>query len=79
MKRTRNKLPESSLRRYDWANASRGKLVGEAAAAAALLRILEPELAARFPDSRSVNTALRALVTLDEALPLRRGRRTRAA
>lgn len=80
MKRTDpTKLPEGHLRRYDWSKATRGKLADQAAKASALLRILDPELAVHFPDSRSVNEALRALVALDEALPRRRPRRRHAA
>jgi hypothetical protein len=73
------KLPESDLRRYDWSKASRGHVAAKAAKASALLRILDPALAARFPDSRSVNDALRALVALEQVLPSGRGRRKRAA
>ncbi len=73
------KLPEGHLRRYDWSKATRGRLAAKAAKASALLRILDPELAARFPDSGSVNDALRALVALDQALPRRRARKRQAA
>jgi hypothetical protein len=73
------KLPEGDVDRYDWSRARRGRLARKAARASALLRILEPDLAARFPDSRSTNEALRALLTLDEALPRRRTVRHRAA
>lgn len=72
-------LPEGHLQRYDWSKATRGRLATKAAKASALLRILEPELAVRFPDSRCVNEALRALLALDEALPRRRPRRRQAA
>jgi hypothetical protein len=51
----------------------------KAAKATALLRILDPPLARRFPDSQSVNEALRALIALDEALPRRRSRKRHAA
>ena len=70
------KLPEGHLRRYHWSKATRGRL---AAKASALLRILDPGLAKRFPDSRSVNDALRVLVALDHALPRRRPRKRQAA
>ncbi len=73
------KLPEGHLQRYDWSKATRGRLATKAAKASALLRILDPELAMHFPDSRSVNEALRALLALDEALPRRRPRKRRAA
>lgn len=72
-------LPEGHLRRYDWSKATRGRFAARAAKASALLRILDPELSARFPDSRSVNDALRALVALDQALPRRRPRKRQAA
>jgi hypothetical protein len=72
-------LPEGHLQRYDWSKASRGRLASKAAKASALLRILDAELAAHFPDSRSVNEALRALLALDEALPRRRTRKKQAA
>ena len=73
------KLPEGHLGRYDWSRAIRGKYAAKAAKASALLRILDPELARRFPDSRTVNTALRSLVALEGALPRRRGGRSHAA
>jgi len=73
------KLPEGHLARYDWARARRGRLSVKAAKASALLRILEPKLAARFPDSRSVNEALRALLALNAALPRQRPSRRHAA
>lgn len=73
------KLREGDLQRYDWSKATRGRLAAKATKASALLRILDPELAAHFPDSRSVNDALRALLALDEALPRRRLRRRHAA
>jgi hypothetical protein len=80
MKRTDlAKLPEGHPRRYDWTKATRGKFASKATRASALLRILDPALAARFPDSRSVNDALRALVALDQALPGRRTRKRQAA
>ena len=76
MKKTdRRKLPEGHVDRYDWSKAKRGAFAEKAGKASALLRILEPELAAHFPDSKSVNEALRALLALDQALPRRRGRR----
>jgi len=74
-----SQLPEGHLQRYDWSKATRGRLAAKAARASALLRILDPELAAHFPDSRSVNEALRALLALDEALPRRRTRKRQAA
>ncbi|MBI5486850.1 MAG: hypothetical protein HY905_05930 [Deltaproteobacteria bacterium] len=72
-------MPEGHVDRYDWSRASRGRLAARAARASALLRILDPDLARIFPDSRSVNDALRALVALGSALPKRRSRGRRAA
>ncbi len=78
-KRTKRTLPpEGDLQRYDWSKATRGRLVSKAAKVSALLRILDPELVPHFPDSRSVNEALRALLALDEALPRRRTRKRQA-
>jgi hypothetical protein len=80
MKRARpSRLREGDLRRYDWSKATRGRLASKAGKASALIRILDVELAARFPDSRTVNDALRALVALDQALSRRRSRGRQAA
>jgi hypothetical protein len=79
MKKADRRPREDSLQRYDWSRATRGKYRAKAARASTLLRILDPELASRFPDSRSVNAALRALSALEKALPAPRARRTRAA
>ena len=73
------RLPEGHPDRYDWSKATRGKYVTKAAKASALLRMLDPALARRFPDSRSVNVALRGLLTLEDALQRRRHRRGRRA
>lgn len=73
------RLPEGHPDRYDWSKATRGKHATRAAKASVLLRILDPELARKFPDSRSVNAALRGLLALQAALPRRRGRRAHAA
>ncbi|MBI1816143.1 MAG: hypothetical protein HYR72_14290 [Deltaproteobacteria bacterium] len=69
------KLPEGHLGRYNWAKARRGRLAAKAKKASELLRILAPDLAARFPDSQAVNEALRVLLAIDAALP--RGRTVR--
>jgi hypothetical protein len=67
-----SKLPEDDLRRYDWSRAVRGKHADQAEAVGRLIRMLEPELAALFPDSTSVNEALRAVVALSRAFPTKR-------
>ncbi|MBI4702403.1 MAG: hypothetical protein HY744_14880 [Deltaproteobacteria bacterium] len=73
------KLSEGHLGRYDWSRAKRGRLAARASRASALLRLLDTDLAARFPDSKAVNDALRALLALEAALPRRAVRRRRAA
>ncbi len=73
------KLSEGDLARYDWSRATRGRLAARAAKASRLLRLLKPDLAARFHDSRSVDEALRALLALEDSLPRRRSRGRRAA
>ena len=73
------KLPEGHLDRYDWSKATRGsRVAAQAAQASRLLRILDEDLEARFPDSRAVNEALRALLVIEAALPKRK-QRPRAA
>jgi hypothetical protein len=37
--------------------------------------MIDPELAELFPDSRSVNEALRAIVALNRAFPKRKAKR----
>lgn len=72
------KLPEGHVGRYDWSRAVRGRYSAKAGKATALLRMLDPELASLFPDSGSVNTALRATLALQAALPRPRLRRRAA-
>jgi hypothetical protein len=48
---------------YDFSTGARGKYV-KAYRNGTNLRLLDPELAAAFPDSKSVSDALRALVTI---------------
>lgn len=75
-KASSRRLPEGHLDRYDWSRATRGHLAARARKASALLRALDADLAGRFPDSKSVNEALRAL---EAALPKRASRGGRAA
>jgi uncharacterized DUF497 family protein len=70
---------EDDTARYDWAHAKRGRLAARAAKASALLRILDADLAERFPDSKAVNDALRALLAVEGALAKKRPRGRRAA
>ncbi len=78
-KASSRRLPEGHLDRYDWSRATRGRLAARARKASALLRALDADLAGRFPDSKSVNEALRALLALEAALPKRASRGGRAA
>ena len=48
---------------YDFSGGVRGKYVNRYREGTNLV-LLDPELAAAFPDSKSVNDALRALVTI---------------
>ena len=77
-KRDARHRPEGTIERYDWTRAERGRYAAKAAKATALLRILDPELAARFPDSGSVNAALRAMLAIQAALPRPKARRRAA-
>jgi hypothetical protein len=52
--------------RFDWENATRGKHAKKAAKVGASIRLLEDDVAKAFPDSASVNHALRMLLALRE-------------
>jgi hypothetical protein len=52
--------------RFDWENATRGKHAKKAAKIGASIRLLEDDVASAFPDSASVNHALRMLLALRE-------------
>jgi hypothetical protein len=69
-------------RAYDFSGGVRGKYAARFAEGTNLV-LLEPDVAARFPDSRSVNEALRALVAVADRTtgprPRRRGRARSAA
>ena len=77
-KREGRNLPEGDVKRYDWSRAVRGRYAAKATKATVLLRMLSPDLALRFPDSGSVNAALRAMLALQAALPKPRARRRAA-
>jgi hypothetical protein len=53
---------------FDWEHATRGKHAKKAAKIGASIRLLEDDLAKAFPDSASVNHALRMLLALREAI-----------
>ena len=77
-KREAHRPAEGALERYDWSRAERGRYATKSAKASALLRMLDPELAARFPDSGAVNAALRAVLAIQDALPRPKTRRRAA-
>jgi len=62
------KPPEGSARRYDWAHATRGTIAKRVAAEGSNLRALDDDVADAFPDSASVNAALRAVLAMRAAL-----------
>ncbi len=62
-KATKSKREPEKLPEYDFRGGVRGKYVAEYAADTNIV-ILAPEVAAVFPDSVSVNEALRTLIKL---------------
>ncbi len=68
------KHPEGHPDRYDWARATRGSIAKKLAAERTNLRALDEDVAAVFPDSASVNEALRAVLAIRGG-GTRRGRR----
>jgi hypothetical protein len=74
------KLPEGHLDRYDWSKSSRGRFAKKLAETGSNLRALDEDVAAAFPDSASVNAALRAVLAMRAALvPTRPAKRTKRA
>jgi hypothetical protein len=69
------KLPEGHMKRYDWAKATRGRLAKRIAAEGSNLRALDEDVARAFPDSASVNAALRAVLAIRGALGVRGAKR----
>jgi hypothetical protein len=67
--------PESSLDRYDWSKASRGRYAGKLKMGTPMRR-LDDDLAELFPNSAAVNAALRAIVALGNVLPQSRAKKT---
>lgn len=56
---------------YDFSNGVRGKYAGRYSQGTNVV-LLDPELVAAFPDSKSVNDALRALVAIAERTETRK-------
>jgi hypothetical protein len=66
MKKPNKSNPAARLKKeYDFSAGVRGKYAARFAAGTNLARI-DPDLAERFPDSESVNRALRGLVDVAE-------------
>jgi len=63
------KLPEGHPDRYDWSRATRGTVAKKLAAERTNLRALDEDVAAAFPDSTSVNEALRAVLATRGGAP----------
>ena len=60
---------------YDFSNARRNPYAAEMREHASNLILLEPDLYEIFPDSKSVNDALRLLVEMSKALQQQQGKR----
>lgn len=75
-------LPETSMKRYDWSKATRGRFAGKVARGDAWRRLAD-DVAAEYPTADSVNDALRFVLALRKAgatLPgLAKPKRTRKA
>lgn len=78
MKRVRSTRRDELRREYDLAelkNPVRGKYLARARAGANVV-LLDPDVAAAFPDARAVNEALRLLVSVART-KVRRGKKAR--
>jgi hypothetical protein len=75
MKKVKTEVRESDMRaEYDFRGGVRGKYAARFARGTNIV-ILEPDVAKRFPDSKTVNDALRALATVADSKARRRSRR----
>lgn len=68
--RSKSKLPEDAIERYDWSKAARGRYAGKLKMGTPMRR-LDDDLAELFPNSEAVNAALRAIAALGSVLPRR--------
>ena len=72
MKKPTSKRPTSEMRaEYDFSGGVRGKYVDRYRRGTNVV-LIDPELADAFPDSKSVNEALRALVAISVRAETRR-------
>ncbi len=76
MGKMRRRPSETSLARYDWTRATRGRFVERFERSAHLVAI-DPELWAKLGSADAVNAALRAAIALAEVVEPKR-RRARA-
>jgi hypothetical protein len=77
MKKTR-RPPETSLDRYDWSKATRGRFAKRFPRDAHAV-VIDPALWASFGSAEAVNEALRAAVAVAKVVRPAKARRTRAA
>jgi hypothetical protein len=63
MKKTKSKPKEEMLAEYDFSKGVRGKYAKHYAQGTNVI-VLDPDVAAAFPDATSVNKALRALMKI---------------
>jgi hypothetical protein len=67
MKRPKKKAPEPEMRvEYDFSKGIRGKYAKRFAEGTNII-LLDPDVAGLFPDSKTVNDALRALARIAQA------------
>jgi hypothetical protein len=72
------RLPETSLDRYDWSKATRGRFAKRFPRDEHAV-VIDPTLWPSFGSADAVNDALRAAVAMAKAVRPARSRRTRAA
>jgi hypothetical protein len=79
----KTKASELDMSRYDWSKATRGRFAGRLKPgklrAPVAVRILDDELVDAFPDSASVNAALRSILAAAKHLKAAKGRSKPAA
>ena len=77
MKR-KGKLDVMDMRRYDWSKATRGRFASRLGAkkAPVAVRIIDEDLEAAFPNSESMNAALRVLLEAARATKLKKTKAT---
>ncbi len=82
MKKKRSSTDVLDMRRYDWSKASRGRFASrfsDPERTPIAVRILSDDLVDAFPDSESVNEALRSILSAAKRIEGVRKRSKRAA